>query len=60
MIEDTLTAKTEVSIVFLSLFESVVLGFYGYVIGEVTPVTIPFRRVCNKTSPGRVFIMRSV
>lgn len=60
MMEDTLTAKTEVSIVFLSLFESVVLGFCGYVIGAVTSVTIPFRRVSNKTSPGRVLIMSSV
>ncbi len=55
--ESTLTAKTEVSIVLLSLLESVVLGFYGYYIGEVTPVTIPFRRLSSKISPGRVLIM---
>jgi len=33
--ESTLTAKTELTIVLLSLFRSVVLGFYGYYIGEV-------------------------
>jgi hypothetical protein len=51
--ESTLTAKTEFSIVLFSLLESVVLGFYGYYIGEVTPGTIPFGRLSNKTSPGQ-------
>ncbi|MFN6569452.1 hypothetical protein A6770_12255 [Nostoc minutum NIES-26] len=51
--KSTLTAKTESSIVLLSLLESVVLGFYGYYIGEVVLATIPFRRLSNKTSPGQ-------
>ena len=51
--ESTLAAKTEFSIVLFSLLESVVLGFYGYYIGEVTSDTIPFRRLYHKTSPGQ-------
>lgn len=51
--ENTLTAKTESSVVLLSLLESVVLGFYGYYIGEVAFATIPFRRLSNKTDPGQ-------
>ena len=55
--ESTLAAKTEFSIVLFNLLESVVLGFYGYYLGEVTRDTIPFRRLSNKTSPGRVLFM---
>jgi len=51
--ESTLAAKTEFSIVLFNLLESVVLGFYGYYIGEVTSDTIPFGRLSHKTSPGQ-------
>ncbi len=45
IMESTLTAKAEVSIVLLSLLESVVLGFYGYYIGEVAYATIPLLKI---------------
>ena len=51
--KSTMIPKAEVSIVLLSLFESVILGFCGYYIGEVAYASIRFRRLSNKTSPGQ-------
>ncbi|MBW4666788.1 MAG: hypothetical protein KME60_04940 [Cyanomargarita calcarea GSE-NOS-MK-12-04C] len=58
--ESTLTAKAELSIVFLSLLLSLVLDSYGYYIGEVTMLLSRSEDYLNKTSPGQGIIIASV